>query len=153
MHLNFYYPFGMPLFCQNECSLPVPKNVLWKIMLHRGIFSLHTFYRFPFDWKNPIGFLVSGVLTYVFTLFTFTLAANIGTIGVGTNLYVTSLAKDIKSILNRISDSGKISSKQSKKSKGSKRSKHLKHSIRSQIIQHITEYVQFHSKAKELRAI
>lgn len=51
------------------------------------------------------------------------------------NLFLVSLTRDILGILHRINETGKNSA-----------------SPRSQIMEHIVEYVQLHSNAKELRA-
>lgn len=88
--------------------------------------------RFPFDWKNPIGFTFAITITHIFSVFVMTFIAQIMSIGIGSNLCLVSLTKDIKRVLHRTNQSGKVSSNH------------------HEAMKNIAEYVQFHSKAKEL---
>lgn len=82
-----------------------------------------------------MGFLFAVVISYVFTDFIATFIAHILSTGIGTNLFLVSLTKDIQRILIQINESGKTTSQ------------------RSQTMKHISEYVQFHSNAKELSCL
>lgn len=132
MPLNCYCPFGGWLHVLQKSLLDPFDYELKLIKLPFVVCNCKCSYRFPFDWKNPIGFLFTAIITYTLGQFAFTFLAQVWSIGIGMCLFLISLTKDIKSILNRINESGRSSSPQ-----------------RSRITKHITEYVRFHSNAKE----
>lgn len=60
--------------------------------------------RFPFDWNNPIGYLIAFVIQYIIIAYEFCLTSCALAVGIG-SLWLAILAtKDIRRILNLIND-------------------------------------------------
>lgn len=72
------------------------------------------------------------IIVYTIHRFTITFIAYLTGIGIGANLFLVALTKDFKSNLNQINEMAKVPSD------------------RSQIMEKITEYVEFHSTSKQL---
>lgn len=90
--------------------------------------------RFPFDWKNPWGFLLTAIITYTLAQFALTYAAHLIAHGIGMNLFIVALIEDVKLSLFELNDGIKSGSMN-----------------RLQIHQKISDYIQFHCDAKQLR--
>ena len=89
--------------------------------------------RFPFDWKNPWGFLLTAIITFALIQFILWYAAHIISYAIGMDLYTVSLAEDIRrhlKVINGIAKTGTID--------------------RMNIHRQFSEYNQFHSNAKQL---
>lgn len=88
--------------------------------------------RFPFDAKNPIGYLFACALEYLLFLnMTITAVCSL-TDGIGISLFLISVASDIEINLNYISESVKMKQNQ------------------VEILKQLSELIQFHSNAKQL---
>lgn len=90
--------------------------------------------RFPFDWKSPMGFLLSTIITCALVQFGFTFMAHLISLGIGMNFFVVSFTEDAKQDFCAMN---------------------LRHGTveRVNIYQQISEFVQIHSDAKQLRFI
>ena len=100
-------------------------------------FSFHPFQncRFPFDWKNPIGYLIACTLQFILLIYLFHAAAFCVSIEIASYLLLISLTKDIK---NTVYD---MNSSQSDTK------------LRSTFLKQICEFVQFHANAKRLTIV
>lgn len=96
------------------------------------LYEIKRLFRFPFDHKNPFGFSLAAIITYLLAVFAINFLANIVSIAIGTNLLLISITKDIKSILKKIHHDGDTPMN------------HL------EIINQIVQYVQLHTDVKEL---
>lgn len=92
------------------------------------------FCRFPFDWKNPRGFLLTAVIINVLAQLAIRYAAIIIAYGVGTNLCIVAVTEDVKQHLCTINDGIKMGSVDHAKTH-----------------RQISEYVELHSDSKQLR--
>lgn len=88
--------------------------------------------RFPFDWKNPIGYLVAVSFQYLTIRNLYMFAANLISLGIGLHLFTLSVTSDIKIQLNSISQIAKP-----------KRN-------RKQIIKYLLDFVRNNSFEKQL---
>lgn len=78
----------------------------------------HTiFERFPFSWKDPIGYLIAFTLQSVSILDLFFFVSCCVSLGIGIYMVVTSLTEDIKIILNSINENAKFKRNRLKLSK------------------------------------
>lgn len=57
------------------------------------------FFNIPFDWKNPIGYLIAVILQLIVTLYSMCYMGSFLSLAFGTFLFTISIAKDLKSIL------------------------------------------------------
>lgn len=89
-------------------------------------------FRIPFDWKNPIGFLMTAIILYAICQYTLLYAAHMTSYGISLNFYIVSLTGDIKSHLNEMNN-------------GMRNGADF-----SEISDRITEYIQLHTDAKQL---
>lgn len=55
--------------------------------------------RFPFDTKNPIGYLIAVTFEYMQITYEFFLLANLLSLAIGSFSYAMSINKDIKCVL------------------------------------------------------
>lgn len=90
--------------------------------------------RFPFDWKNPRGFLMAAIITYAIAQIAITYAAYLIAYGVGMNLYIVAFTEDIKRHLRAMNEGIKAGAN------------------RTDINRQIAEYIQIHSDSKQLMA-
>lgn len=91
-------------------------------------------FRIPFDWKNPIGFLMTAIILYAICQYTLAYAAFMACYGIRLNFYIVSLTEDIESHLNEMNNGIRNGAD------------------RSEISDQISEYIQLHSDAKQLSA-
>lgn len=89
------------------------------------------FTRFPFDWKNPSGFFVAAILTFAFAQLALTYFANMVSLEIGMDFFITSLTEDAKRHLCTMNDSIKSGT-----------------ADRVNIHLQISEYIRLHSDAK-----
>lgn len=107
----------------------IPCSIL---ILFYPIFINTTNWRLPFDWRNPIGYLVVITLQYTANVYFFPFAACLVAYALGILLHVLSVATDIKTDLKMINENAKI--KQN----------------RLMTLERLFEFIEFHSKLKEL---
>lgn len=88
--------------------------------------------RFPFDRKNPIGYLAAVSLQFIMSTYGFALVANMSCFGIGCYFFALTLTDDLKNILKSINKISKIKKK------------------RSEIAAKLTEFIKIHSMAKQL---
>lgn len=90
--------------------------------------------RFPFDWKNPVGFLVAVIIQYILDLVGFAVVLGSLSFGVSVYLFTLSVNKDIRGILKTINRKAKSTQNQ------------------QNIIHRTRVYIQLHSDLKQLSA-
>lgn len=76
------------------------------IMKH-DLYVTHWLWRYPFDWKNPFGFLICAALQYRMILHTLRLVASVLSLALGTFLFAISSVKDLKCELVSINEMAK----------------------------------------------
>lgn len=91
--------------------------------------------RFPFDTKNPIGYLAACSLQYAHLSYEFFFLANLVTLGVGSFFMALTVIEDLKGILRSIND-------QCTKKRSMKK--------RLEALNQLREFVQMHSIIKQL---
>lgn len=55
--------------------------------------------RFPFDWRNPVGFMIAMTTQYVMFLYGIKVPACVLALSIGSYLYSIALSKDVKGSL------------------------------------------------------
>lgn len=95
-------------------------------------FSFIVHWRFPFDTKNPIGYLVGVVLQYNLLMYAAFIVACSASLGISSHLLVMLAIKDIKSILRSINELSKTKSDE-----------------QLNISKEFTEFIQMHSTMKQ----
>lgn len=106
------------------------KQIFWRsICVH--IYSI----RFPFDWKNPVGFLMTAIIAYALFQHTLSCATYMVCYGIGMNFYIVSLIEDIKCHLNVINNNIRTEVN------------------RIEISNQISEYLQLHSDSTQLSSL
>lgn len=88
--------------------------------------------RFPFDCKNPVGYLVAIVLLYIMIFYMFFVIASMLSLGIGTFILAVLSTVEIKRYMNLVSEHA-ISKKN-----------------RSKSLQLLADFVDFHSGLKQL---
>lgn len=110
------------------------------IFLYSNVFiSIVNICRFPFDWMNPIGYIVPMILQYILISCELSLIACIISTGLGAFLYTICIVKDLISILNSINNDWK----ESKENKSNITSKHLR-----MMSKQFRSFVEFHGIVK-----
>lgn len=92
-------------------------------------------WRFPFDWKNPIGYSCAVILEYLMTACIANFVGSLAILGISTYLMGAAINKDIRRNLHSINDNTEI-----KKN-------------RLIIIEQFSDFIQIHSMAKQLSNI
>lgn len=92
--------------------------------IHYGVFFIHLS-RFPFDWENPIGYLIAITLQLELISWNLRFMANLVSFGVACLLFTFQAAKDMKYDLHKINKN--VKTKQT----------------RSQTVEQLTEFIQF----------
>lgn len=72
-------------------------------MYFKKMFEL--FSRFPFDWRNPYGYLAAVLIQYVGTFYLFVFATGTLPLAFGGYMLARTVAKDMMMCLNSINDS------------------------------------------------
>lgn len=109
-------------------------KIIWSEV--KSIFTLlYVFGRFPFDYRNPIGYLFAFFLQYIALLNLFFYVCCMACIGIGFFMFIISITKDIKNNLRSINEHLKKSM-----------SEHEKSEISTQFL----DTIQFHAVAKQL---
>lgn len=62
------------------------------------------FQRFPFDTKNPIGYLAACILQYIHLAYEIFFISNLVTLAVGAYFFALTAIKDLKDLLRSIND-------------------------------------------------
>lgn len=93
-------------------------------------FFLSFNWRFPFNWKNPTGYLLAFILMYILYMHFFYFLTSCFLFGCGVYILITALTKDIKNKLKAFSDIV-----------GSKRKKKMNP-------KRIVGFIEFHSSVK-----
>lgn len=81
---------------KNRCSISFIS------ILKKLYFELFKCNRFPFDWKNPFGFMMANILQYVGTLATFIALGACLCFGIGTFILLLAIADDVKCEISSI---------------------------------------------------
>lgn len=89
-------------------------------------------YRFPFDSKQPMGYVIAFTLQVLLAMCLFTITAACIAVGFGTFLLTISVTKDIKDDFILINKIAKIKKKH------------------APALKRLTELIQYHSDAKQL---
>lgn len=103
---------------------------VFRIESIRFEFSFLFFHRFPFDMKNPIGYLLAFILLYILHINLLYFATCAFVIGVGIYMLVISVTKDLKNIVITFRDCVKTEPNPLLLSK------------------HLFDFIQFHSNVK-----
>lgn len=88
--------------------------------------------RFPFDWKNPLGYLFAVTIQCIIATYGLKFLAFSVSFEMGAYFFSNALTKDIIGLLKTINKSAKA--------KGS----------HTRILKQLTEFVQYHSDVKQL---
>lgn len=91
-------------------------------------FSIH--HRFPFDWRNPLGFLTAFVFIYIFQMNIMFLITYCVSFEVCVYIFVTTFIKDIKNDLFTLSEMVKLDPSL------------------TELQKQLSGFIQFHSKLK-----
>lgn len=102
------------------------------IVLIKTTLDLWLFQRLPFDWKNPLGYLIAACLQYVMTKCFFIYVASLSSFGIGFYLFSMAMSEDMKLNLNSIK-------------RDSKTRRH-----QSEAIKQLAKFVQIHTLSKQL---
>ena len=89
----------------------------------------------PFDWKNPIGYLIAFAIQYISLGHLYILGAAVISLEIGCYLWMMELIEDIKNDINSINKTAKLRKNQTQMSK------------------QLTDSIEFHSKVKQLSEI
>lgn len=88
--------------------------------------------RFPFDWKNPIGYLIAIAIEYVMAWYLLVIGAVLIPLAIGSYLYLMALSKCVKGALFAVSQC----------TNGTK--------TNQEILERIIEYAELYSRVKQL---
>lgn len=136
MHHQIFRLFYKRL--QQWCFWVAIPNVVidvWYIKSHWKIHQmpwLFRFQRFPFDWKNPLGYLVAVYLQHAMIKYMFILISLLTSLGSGAFMFCLTALDDITDCLKSVNGYAKTKGKQSK------------------AIERIAQYIQLHSDIKQL---
>lgn len=110
---------------------------IWHYGIHWWFITLSNTlnFRFPFDWKNPLGYFLAFTLQFLICTYLFILIACGFCIGIGVFMVLEPLIEDIKISLNSISDC--VESKRK----------------RSHISKQFSDAIHFYSVVKQLSGI
>ena len=97
---------SVPIARSDEAKFKYFKHPKW-IIFDRPLI----FYRFPFDWMNPVGYLIPMVLQYVQVTYEFSLIACLVSFALGAFLYAICFVKDVKISLNLLNEDWRKSRK------------------------------------------
>lgn len=100
-------------------------------VLSKCIFSIGIF-RYPIDWKNPIGYLIIAATQFIMNTYNFFFMATLMSFGIGGYLFLIAVNKDMQ--LNLISIG-----KRCKADAGG----------HSRTFKHLIDFVETHSDSKE----
>lgn len=95
MHLNCHFHFGKLLKFMKQ------RNIHLKWVLFSSI-------RFPFEWRNPIGYTVAVSLQCIVITYTFFTMMTMLVIGIASYSFGISLTEDLKYILHSIEEKSKL---------------------------------------------
>lgn len=98
-------------------------------------FLLCLFHRFPFNYRNPIGYLFAFALQYIALMNLFFYVCCMACIGIGFFMFIISIAKDIKNNLKSINE---------------QLTKSMAEDKISEISKQFSKTIQFHADAKQL---
>lgn len=99
---------------------------------NKYLFYCTHFLRFPFDWRNPIGYLVALTLQYTANVRFFKLVACLVATGLGAFSFELSMTTHVKTDLKLINESAKMKEN------------------RLSTLKRLSEFIEFHSRLKEL---
>ena len=91
--------------------------------------------RFPFDWKNPVGYLIAVVLEYIIVSLALRYMGCFLGYGFGGYFFVMAIAKDLKSFVKSIGKSAKKCQSTTSEQK---------------ILQNLCEFIRLHTSVKKL---
>lgn len=116
------------------------KKFRWKILIlvqsndYWSILILYATWRFPFNWKNPIGYFVAASFEYIALLNLFMFVACVISFGISNFVFSMTMSIDVNNILNLLNDSAKTKDN------------------RSQTMRHLADFVKCYSEQKQLRS-
>lgn len=102
----FHYGFG-------KWRIRIATSILVSFRLYSDFWMQYDFYvtrwllRYPFDWKNPFGFLICAALQYRMILHSLRLLACVLSLALGAFLFAISMVKELKSELITINEMAK----------------------------------------------
>lgn len=88
--------------------------------------------RFPFDWKNPIGYLIAVTLQYIMIMYMFFVISSMLSLGIGAFMFSVKAVDDVKMCMKSVNECAIVKGKQSKAFK------------------RIAGYIQLHAYLKQL---
>lgn len=107
-------------------------EVIFSLWNDRYLFRFHLVQqRFPFNWQDPIGFLVAAVIEYIEVIYSFALVACMLSLGIGSFIISVSQTSDAKNNLKAINEGAKTNES------------------RLRIWKQLGDYIQFHSSVKK----
>lgn len=116
-----------------KCVFIPCKLFVYKLSTHFSkLFQWPSVRRFPFDWRNPHGFLIAVVMEYVIFSYEFAIAALVIAMAIASYVYCTAFCKIIRESLISI-----------------KQRAHAKID-RPEFLKQIVEFFDVHSSAKQL---
>lgn len=80
-------------------------NIVEALTKHK---YFNKFSRVPFDWKNPIGYLIAIIWEYITVVYAFMVVGILTTFGFGTFLLALTALDDVKVGLKKINDLAKF---------------------------------------------
>lgn len=85
--------------------------------------------RFPFDWKNPFGYLIAVITEYMIVMSSVLTAGSALTCGIGFYLFIIAMSKNIKANLRSMD-------------------RKADRKRRNHILKQLIEFLAFHSRVK-----
>lgn len=125
MYLNWHFQSG-----KNRIIF------VWILQKLKSKFYLYNVRRVPYDWKNPIGYLVTTIYQYISLRRMLGLLELFVMFGIGSLLFVITVVRDMKMILKSANERA-IAGKQNQ----------------SQALKKLHEFIKIHAMLKELSVI
>lgn len=101
-------------------------------MMFAIISEVSSFRRFPFDWKNPVGFLIAISIQYTMFKYGSRICTCFFALSIGSQLYAIALSKAIKGSLLSINQNNQAKSDE------------------PILLEQINEFIELHSNAQQL---
>lgn len=123
----YRFQCGMRLHCIANCNVVLLKNDLF-------IFYFFGF-RFPFDCKHPVSYLVAICLQYIMTFYIFFVIASLVSLGIGAFILSILSSTEIKLYLDSV------------------RRNAINEKTKLKSLKRLADFVDFHAEVKELSDI
>lgn len=103
---------------------------LW--ILYEIKLVLSIYWRYPFDWRTPSGYLAAVFIQYIIAVYGFAFFGAMLSFGLGTYLFTVTLIDDAKEVLQNVDDCAKFKRKQTR------------------MLKQLYNFIRFHSDMKQL---